>query len=74
MGSEVNSSCEVSSGGSDMDDEETVPTSLASTTASSLAASRSNSPNGQMFVLDRDDGSRLDRKNKKGRGRKEWER
>ena len=72
MGSEVNSSCEVSSGGSDCDDDDTVPTSLASTAASSRTASRSNSPNGQMFTNDRDD--RSDRKNKKGRGRKEWER
>ena len=72
MGSEVNSSCEVSSGGPDCDDDDTVPTSLASTAASSRTASRSNSPNGQMFTNDRDD--RSDRKNKKGRGRKEWER
>ena len=68
MGSEVNSSCEVSSGGSDCDDDDTVPTSLAS----SRTASRSNSPNGQIYTNDRDD--RSDRKNKKGRGRKEWER
>ena len=68
MGSEVNSSCEVSSGGSDCDDDDTVPTSLASTAAST----RSNSPNGQMYTNDRED--RSDRRNKKGRGRKEWER
>ena len=78
MSSEVGSSCEVSSGGSDMEGEETVPNSLASTTVSSRTMSRSNSPNSQHFTVQCDDimnvKNRFDRKGKKGRGRKEWER
>ena len=72
--STVGSSCEVSSGGSDMEDEDN---SVTSTTESSRAQSRCNSPNSQMYPLQGVDvlnsRSRIDRREKR-RGRKEWER
>ena len=72
--STVGSSCEVSSGASDMEDEDN---SVTSTTESSRAQSRCNSPNSQMYPLQGVDilnsRSRIDRREKR-RGRKEWER
>ena len=78
MINEGGSSGEVSSGTSDLEDETTLGTSVASTVASSRTESRSNSPNSQTINLNEhfsaNDKRKFGHPRKKGRGRKEWER